>query len=73
MPKIPDNLKAQPKKPPCIACGGTGKSSVGTRCYPCQGTGIPYSWKCPKCGARHDGIELAICRNPKCPSNKRSK
>lgn len=24
----------------CVACGGTGKSSGGNVCYPCQGTGV---------------------------------
>lgn len=71
MPKIPDNLKSN-KKLPCIACSGTGKSSKGGRCYPCNGTGTPYVWKCEKCGAEHHGFSVMECRNPKCPSNKRS-
>lgn len=75
MPKIPIHLqeKSPPLKPKCIACGGSGKSSVGLRCTPCQGQGVPYSWYCPKCNARHDGTKYAVCRNPKCPSNKGKK
>jgi hypothetical protein len=30
--------------PQCIACEGSGKSSDGGRCHPCQGSGIGIPW-----------------------------
>jgi hypothetical protein len=32
-------VKKKTVKDACIACGGTGISSKGSRCYPCSGGG----------------------------------
>jgi RecJ-like exonuclease len=32
----------------CVSCRGSGVSSKGYECYPCQGTG-KASYKCPHC------------------------
>jgi len=32
----------------CIACGGTGKASNGTKCSPCKGKGVPREDDTPK-------------------------
>ena len=38
MPK-PGFKKPKPKPVPCVACGGTGRSSTNKDCIPCAGTG----------------------------------
>lgn len=77
MPKIPKHLQEAPKpirdpnkKPPCVACGGTGKNSRGSRCVPCNGAGVPYVWVCPYCKREHHGFGNASCRNEKCPGKR---
>lgn len=69
MPKLPSKLKAEAAAKSvhiCKACEGTGKNSQGGRCLPCNGKGMPYSWACISCNARHDGIYNHVCRNPAC-------
>lgn len=67
MPKLPSKLKAEANsKHVCVACSGTGKSSAGGRCFPCNGTGIPPIWVCPRCGAKHYLFKKQVCRNEKC-------
>lgn len=47
MPKIPpdDPPKKVKDTTKCIACGGKGKSSKGSECYPCKGTGKIRQYK----------------------------